>query len=65
MAKADTVKSLMVGMLHLRNCTIRPAESCKECLQAVAVQSAALSESVEIADALRLLLKNAPAQPLR
>lgn len=65
MAKADTVKSLMVGMIHLRNCTIRPADSCRECLQAIAIQSAALSESVEIADALRLLLQKAPVAPPR
>lgn len=63
MAKADTVRSLMVGVLHLRNCTIRPAESCKECMQGIAAQCAAMSESVEIADALRLLLQKAPVPP--
>lgn len=62
MAKADTVKSLLAGMLHLRNCTIRPAETCKECMQGMVIQCAALSESVEIADLVRLEIQKAQSR---
>lgn len=65
MAKADTVRSMIIGMIHLRNCTIRPCENCKECVQAMTIQCAALSESVEVADAIRLLLKQGPPVPPR
>lgn len=62
MAKADTVKSLLAGMVHLRNCTIRPAESCKDCMQGMVIQCAALSESVEIADIMRIELQKVQAR---
>jgi hypothetical protein len=64
MAKADTVKTLMAAMLHMRNCTIRPTETCKECMQGIMVQSAALAESVDIADAMRLAIQKAQGAQL-
>lgn len=63
MAKADNVKILVAAEMHLRDCTIRPTATCKECLQSLVRIATAQSEAMEVAEAFRAAVRAATPTP--
>ena len=60
MAAKEKIQAVTLAILHLRDCTIRPTQSCKECMQMSVRLATVLTEGMEAAEALKLLLRTSP-----
>lgn len=60
MAAKEKIKAVTLAIFHLRDCTIRPTESCSECVQMSVRLATVMTEGMEAAEALKALLRTSP-----
>lgn len=60
MAAKEKIQAVTLAIWHLRDCTVRPTESCKECVQMSVRLATVLTEGMEAAEALKMLLRTSP-----